>query len=261
MRLIGLAGKARSGKDTVAGMIQELVPGTRTLAFAEPMKRFLKEIFDWDERHVSGALKEVGDPRYIKDAAGLHTGTCCATRMKEKPESDWSDCPGLPAPIFLTPRYAMQRLGTEFGRTCYPNVWVEYAMRQAQRMFADRFDPVAADDNAYGLVCRNCTLMKHMHGADGKCHRDVPPLVVITDCRVVNEAEAIRDAGGVVWKIDRPGAGATGGIAKHASEMEMDSEEFFSFVTARVQNDKGLPELRAHVEALVALQQLDWKGD
>ena len=215
MRLIGLAGKARSGKDTVAGMIQELVPGTRTLAFAEPMKRFLKEIFDWDERHVTGELKEVEDRRY--------------------PRGDFGH--GL---LHLTPRRAMQLLGTEFGRDAYPHVWVEYAMRRVKQLLAVPGDEEGTDTG----------------GAPESRTANDPHarLVVITDCRFINEAKAIREAGGVVWKIDRPGAGAAGGIAKHASEEEMDSLEFWKLVSLGLKNDQGLTELRILVAAALSLK-------
>ena len=39
----------------------------------------------------------------------------------------------------------------------------------------------------------------------------------------------------------------------------MNSEEFLSFVTTRIQNDKGLEELRAHVGAVLDLQMSDWR--
>lgn len=43
--------------------------------------------------------------------------------------------------------------------------------------------------------------------------------VVITDVRFVNEADAIRDRGGVVWRVERPGTGPVNG---HVSETAMD---------------------------------------
>lgn len=46
---------------------------------------------------------------------------------------------------------------------------------------------------------------------------------VIADCRFPNEAKAVRSWGGKVVKIDRPTAGASEGIAGHASEFAMDN--------------------------------------
>ena len=86
------------------------------------------------------------------------------------------------------------------------------------------------------------------------------PLVVITDCRFINEAEAIRAAGGVVWRIVRPGAGAQGGISGHASEAEMVSPEFLAQIDATLQNDSTLDALRGAVVSLLGRQMKDWEG-
>jgi len=62
-RIIGIAGKARAGKDTIAEtIIAEF--GYRKYAFADPMKNALKDIFGWSEEHVNGELKEEVDPEF-----------------------------------------------------------------------------------------------------------------------------------------------------------------------------------------------------
>lgn len=48
-------------------------------------------------------------------------------------------------------------------------------------------------------------------------------LIVVSDVRFVNEAEAIRSRGGQVWRIDRPGIGPVTG---HASETALDGYKF-----------------------------------
>src|SRR5699024_8911126 len=77
----------------------------------------------------------------------------------------------------LTPRWAMQTLGTEWGRNCiHPNLWVS-AWKAS-------------------IV--------------GK------PRVVVDDLRFPNEEAAVRDLGGVVWRVERPGVGES----SHASESQ-----------------------------------------
>lgn len=79
-----------------------------------------------------------------------------------------------------TPRFAMQTIGTEWGRGIIaPDLWI--------RAF-------------------NAALAKVPAG--------VP--VVVDDCRFPNEADAIVAAGGVLVRVVRPGAGA--GAAGHSSE-------------------------------------------
>jgi hypothetical protein len=46
---------------------------------------------------------------------------------------------------------------------------------------------------------------------------------IVSDVRFKNEADAIRDAGGVVWRINRPGVEATN---DHASENDLDGYVF-----------------------------------
>lgn len=77
-----------------------------------------------------------------------------------------------------TPRFAMQQLGTEWGRdTITPDLWIR------------------AWQAALARTAGN---------------------VVVDDCRFPNEAEAVQAAGGVIIQIERPGAGA--GAAGHSSE-------------------------------------------
>lgn len=56
--IIGLSGKARSGKDTVAEMIQGYDSTFKRIAFADSLKDAACAIFDWDDRHRHGELKE-----------------------------------------------------------------------------------------------------------------------------------------------------------------------------------------------------------
>lgn len=81
-------------------------------------------------------------------------------------------------------RGLMQRLGTEVGREMFgENFWVDLAL--------SRVKP--------GMN------------------------VVFADCRFVNEADAIRAAGGVVWRVERKGFGPAN---DHISERALDSYKF-----------------------------------
>jgi len=80
----------------------------------------------------------------------------------------------------VSARHMMQTLGTEWGRACiHPDFWVMIARAEAQRIMAD--------------------------GGS----------VVIDDARFPNEAAMIRDLGGELWRIDRPGISYDG---DHSSE-------------------------------------------
>jgi hypothetical protein len=92
--IIGLTGRKRSGKSTIA---QALVhKGFAEMSFAEPIRTFTKILLGLDH-------------------AGLE-------EAKEKP-IDWLDG--------VTTRYIMQTLGTEWGRqTIHPDIWIRYLTRR-----------------------------------------------------------------------------------------------------------------------------------
>ena len=105
----------------------------------------------------------------------------------------------------VTPRHILQTLGTEFGRKhIHPDVWVMLGMRRA------------------------------------KLHLKTSPLVVFSDVRFDNEAEAIIEAGGKVYEVFRPG---NSGVAHHSSEEGISRE----LVTAVINNYGPLDELEASV--------------
>lgn len=109
-----------------------------------------------------------------------------------------------------SPRSLLQTLGTEWGReSVHDQIWVRRAMRRAG-------DVLAAGGH-----------------------------VAITDVRFPNEAEAIRAAGGRVWRVCRQSAGLAGEAARHSSEAGIPER----LVHLLIHNDGSLRDLEAAVEA------------
>ena len=96
-----------------------------------------------------------------------------------------------PTPLLCgrTPRQAMQWLGTEWGRN----------------LIGERF----------WISAWRAAMERAPHGCRHPDDRFA--LIVADDVRFANEAKAIRDRGGLVVRIERPGAGSASGGA-HASE-------------------------------------------
>jgi len=91
MNIIGITGRARSGKDTLANILSSQY-GYQRLAFADPIREFVGEL--------TGIA-----PYLLRD-----------TPLKERP---------IPRLGGVTPREMMQTLGTEWGRNMvYPDIWV-----------------------------------------------------------------------------------------------------------------------------------------
>jgi len=87
--LIGLHGKARSGKTTTSNMLVR-DHDFREVTFAESLKKLCMNMFDLSLEQIYGALKEVVDPRYN-----------------------------------MSPREIFQLVGTECMRKINPSIWIE----------------------------------------------------------------------------------------------------------------------------------------
>jgi hypothetical protein len=200
MNLIGLAGHASSGKDTAADFLVERF-GFVKVALADPMKRACAEWFGWSADTLWGPSENRNQP--------------------------WPNLGGL------TARKALQLLGTEYGRACYEDVWVDYAIRVAEAIlkFDFAYSPTVGLNN-------------WMRGRK-------PKGVVISDVRFPNEADAIRAAGGQVWRITRsPNDFSVDDLKwmQHSSETALDSwpDERFDAV---IRNDDPIESLRATILA------------
>jgi hypothetical protein len=95
MKIIGISGMARSGKDTLAKMLIEQAGGGVVLSFASPIREFIAGLLGIPLSQLTdGPTKE----RPIKELGGK------------------------------SPRYLMQTLGTEWGREMVdPDLWVKIA--------------------------------------------------------------------------------------------------------------------------------------
>jgi hypothetical protein len=148
--IIAITGPSRAGKSTIAKFLAENY-GYARVRFADPLKSMLGSL-GLSEYELEGQGKD--EPCQL---LGGHT-----------------------------PRYAMQSLGTEWGRdlmskTFWSDAW-------ARRVG---------------------------HGLGG--------YVVAEDLRFPNEEFTTRLMGGVVWRVERPGYG---GLSGHPSETEMDHIRF-----------------------------------
>jgi hypothetical protein len=60
-KIIGLAGRARSGKDTVATLFGKT---HRTVRFAQPIKEAVKALYGWSDIAVETEIKDFVDPHW-----------------------------------------------------------------------------------------------------------------------------------------------------------------------------------------------------
>jgi hypothetical protein len=115
-------------------------------------------------------------------------------------------------------RVLAQRLGTEWGRSIDPDFWVKVAAASIAKVM-------------------------NIKGPD--------TVFVISDVRFENEAQWVKDHGGVIWHIHRPAAQA---VAAHQSENGIHPQ----LVDLNILNKYTLSELGDQVVQLGLLQMLKW---
>jgi hypothetical protein len=212
MRLIGVMGRSRSGKDTVGQMLVEHNPKGATLAFADKLKETIMDLFGatYDDLYTDeGKAKKTKFPLLKCPACGS-----IQCELVAESQALCRKCTAIGDPkgfeTFWEWREIAQFSGTEFGRFVDQNVWVRHA-----------------------LVRANVMLKQH-----------TKLFVVITDCRFKSEMNAIKEAGGEIWRIRRPSTDKSAvGLSGHKSEAEMDTIPDSEFHRV-IHNDASLDVLR-----------------
>lgn len=111
----------------------------------------------------------------------------------------------------VTVRHMLQTLRTDWGRDMiHPEIWVRTGMNRA----------MSVTENG-----RHC---------------------VITDTQFLNEFRAVKEAGGEVWLIRRPGREPL----DHASEQDLKTAEFAEMVDVTIENAGSLDRLATLVSAV-----------
>ena len=203
--IIGINGYAGSGKDTVGTIIQYLQADTNI-----PLKGVLNKTphhIWWLEERSGWEIKKWAGK--LKDIASLLTGIPVEKFedqefKKTNLGKQWNDRINNPMSV----RDFLQKLGTEGLRDgLHTNTWVNALM-------AD-YKCVPADRAPNGWDCDNW---------------------IITDTRFPNEAQAIKDADGIIIRVTRPGIGP---VNDHPSETGLNQWKF----DYEIQNDSSLNEL------------------
>ncbi len=203
VNLIGISGKMGSGKDEVGNIIQKL-------SMPENSERRKDGITIPTYQIKKFALK-------LKEVAAMFTGIDVEQfedqKFKVQPLSKEWEFDGHT----LTGRELLQKIGTEVGRNIHPNTWIN-------ALFSE-----------YTLELRRVPNVK-----GGTTIADAYPNWIITDVRFPNEADAIKNRGGVVIRINRP----TVIIDQHPSEISLDTYEKFDYI---IENTGSLDDLHLNV--------------
>jgi hypothetical protein len=228
--IIGINGYSGSGKDTVGTIIQYLSvndnnqPTTSledVLDFPITHEWWLEEQSGWEIKKWAGKLKEIAsmltgipkhkfeDQEFKKTLLGPEWGT-----VKDIPLNSVPVFADMQFNTLMSVRDFLQKLGTDAIRDgLHTNAWVNSLM-------AD-YTP---------------TQVQWSDGPLGGYEDGPMPNWIITDTRFPNEAQAIKDAGGLVIRVDRPGVKP---INDHPSEIGLDNWKF-DYKIANISDIKAL---------------------
>lgn len=220
-----------SGKDTIGDILVKNHGFTKE-AFANPLKAMVRHAFPaFTDADLYGPSKnrEREYKQYPFSGECLSCGFTCQ-KIEEPVGTGWV-CPacGRGFSDYVSPRTALQQLGTEFGRRLCRNVWIDACFERItkSKLNARRWDPV--------LQAPDLSTFETNH--------------VITDGRFLNETRRSRELGGFAVKLTRGMAESTD---PHPSEAELrtmpESEFDFVFDNAVVGLD-ALPEMVSRLYA------------
>lgn len=212
MKIIGINGFKRSGKNTAFELAREFLPGAaiRQVGFADSLKCFGLEALGFDRP----------DPELILLADSIKEASTISV-FYEEPE----DQP-------VGPYEDMATLHNETGREFFQNLGNLARERFGKDFWVDQVLPIRREYDASETdePWRHVYLAKDYPGVD---------YLFITDLRYPNEADRIKALGGTIWEVVRPGCESDG----HASEQPLPG----AMIDWRIVNDGNIDLLRERV--------------
>ena len=210
--IIGINGYAGSGKDTVGTIIQYLHchQHNRNESLQEILKEpdyhewWLEDESGWEVKKWAGKLKCIAsiltgieekkfEDQEFKKTELSHQWSSLKHKVGKRQDGIFPKNINMEI-VPMTVRDFLQKLGTDAIRNgLHTNAWVNALM-------AD-YKPIDYNDDEQPEL----------------------PNWIITDTRFPNEAQAIKDAGGIVIRVDRPGVKP---INDHPSEVGLDNWKF-----------------------------------
>lgn len=206
--IIGVNGYAQSGKDTVGELIRQ-TDGS------------------WVIKKWAGKLKTIasiltGLPVHLfedGDAKNTYLGSEWST-LSHNPLNTVTPFQDIEFVEMMSIRMFLQKLGTDAIRDgLHPNAWINALMSEYRK---DKFSGYVGDTR---------------HEIDSSKW-------IITDTRFPNEAKAIKDKGGFVIRVDRPGVQP---INHHLSEISLNGWDF----DYRIENSGTIEDLSVKVGVMI----------
>lgn len=201
--LIGISAKKQCGKNTVCTIIKAIS------VYYKFSYNKTKELHEFVKYHLSNSDFSDIDYVWCERAFADSLRQCLYSitsdsRIFAKDDKTKNELSTIKNPegSYYTIRQLLQKFGTEVGRSISPNLWVDCLMSNYK-------------------TCLIEGLTKNW---------------IVTDVRFKNEAEAIRENGGILIRLNRN----TGFNDQHSSETALDDYENFDLI---IDNNGTLDEL------------------
>lgn len=223
--LIGISGKAGSGKDLVYTIIKDLFPEMNwgRIQFADKLKDMVCLLLNCSRAALEDREfkeKELGEEWWVIKLPSSEIIPYLGDYPSFYKKYDV---------IKLTPRLLLQLLGTDCGRKIiHPDIWVNSTMAEYKPLMTGHIELIDFSKNTREKVSKDYPLEY--------------PNWIITDVRFPNEAKAVKDRGGILIRINRPGFENTG---DHLSEIALDDYKNFDTI---IINDGTIEDLSKKIK-------------
>jgi hypothetical protein len=234
MSIIALSGYAGSGKDLVGQFIQlfncppDILKATKIDKLSPVDDWWLEERSGYEIKKFAGKLKIITSILTGIPLEKLEDQEFKKTTLG----SDWDFADADAPDNMMTVRMFLQKLGTDALRNgLHENVWVNALMADYtidMSGYSDRMTKKDLDD--------------------------LYPNWIITDCRFPNEAKAIKDRGGIIIRVNRPGITA---VNAHPSETSLDDWDFDEVINNNGSKEQLFKKVCSIIEKTTTCLQQD----
>lgn len=248
--IISLSGKIKSGKDTVASIIQELTNINSQIKKAHSVfeiKKFADELKDTICRWINCTREQLEDHEFKNTPLGeewWYYGFDGGLKINYLSAAYENGKEPLQYLVKPTPRLLMQLLGTEAGRNIlHPNLWINILFSKYK---AKPLHPVKFGGTAIAEY----------------------PNWIITDNRFLNEIQAVKKHQGITIRVERDLKLRHGyntleemqakdpelyKVVTHPGETELDDYKEFDYI---IYNNGSLEELIKQVKQILEKENL-----
>lgn len=219
--IIGINGKIGAGKDTVGTIIQGLLLTNNNQT--SEIKKFAGKLKTVASILTGIPVKKFEDQEFKKSLLGSEWGT-----VKHNPLNAIPVFKDVEFNHLMSVRELLQKLGTEAMRdNLHENVWCNALFSDYKAKWVSTGDSVAEED---------VSLEKQY------------PNWIITDMRFPNELKAVKERGGIIIRVVRPGTKE----GTHPSETSLDKSKF----DYEIINDGSMEKLVKKVRKILVKEKL-----